>query len=144
MQDDDILTDDDRTETRPTTEGSSERTTAAGDAVVEVPEAPARTTAAGGADVASEGREALLDRDRAEGFRRRWEDVQTGFVDRPRDSVEQADRLVLEVMQQVQASFTLARERLESRWSKNDEASTEDLRQALRRYRSFFDRLLGA
>ncbi len=90
------------------------------------------------------GDDALLDRDRATNFRRRWEDIQADFVDHPRESVEQADRLVLEVVQQLQASFTLARERLESQWSQGDDASTEDLRLALRRYRSFFDRLLAA
>jgi hypothetical protein len=86
----------------------------------------------------------LLDRDRSESFRRRWSDIQADFVDRPRESVEQADRLVLEVVEQLQASFTSAREQLESQWSGGDEASTEDLRLALRRYRSFFDRLLAA
>jgi hypothetical protein len=86
----------------------------------------------------------LLDRDRSESFRRRWAVIQAEFVDRPRESVEQADRLVLEVVDELQTSFTTARERLESQWSGGDEASTEDLRLALQRYRSFFDRLLAA
>jgi hypothetical protein len=123
--------------------GAPQRTDAVDDAFLKVSDVRSDANEAGDGDAAVEG-DALLDRDRAESFRRRWEEVQTGFVDRPRESVEHADRLVVEVMQQVQASFTLARERLESQWSENDEASTEDLRQALRRYRSFFDRLLGA
>jgi hypothetical protein len=109
------------------------------------PTSGARTTTDGDRDARLDrDGEALLDRDRATNFRRRWEEIQTGFVDRPRESVEEADRLVLEVVQQLQASFTLARERLESQWSQGDDASTEDLRLALRRYRSFFDRLLAA
>ena len=111
------------------------------DAMVKVPEGASETTEG---TTPNDDPETLLDRDRAETFRRRWEDIQTDFVDRPRESVEQADRLVLEVVQQLQASFTLARERLESQWSEGEDASTEDLRQALRRYRSFFDRLLSA
>lgn len=125
---------------------ASETTTAVDDAFVKVPDAEdggaSEVAATGGAT--GDGREDLLDRDRAESFRRRWEDVQADFVDRPRESVEQADRLVLDVVQQLQASFTLARERLESQWSQGADASTEDLRQALRRYREFFDRLLAA
>jgi hypothetical protein len=121
---------------------ASETTTAVDDAFVKVPDAED----GGASEVAAtgDGPEDLLDRDRAESFRRRWEDVQADFVDRPRESVEQADRLVLDVVQQLQASFTLARERLESQWSQGADASTEDLRQALRRYREFFDRLLAA
>jgi hypothetical protein len=132
----DEMRDDERTDA---SSGATETTTAVDDAFVTVPE----PEDAGPSEAAGDEREELLDRDRAEGFRRRWEDIQTGFVDRPRESVEQADRLVLEVIQQLQASFTLARERLESRWSEGAEASTEDLRQALRHYRSFFDRLLA-
>jgi len=109
--------------------------------MVKVPDGAPETTEG---TTSNDDPETLLDRDRAETFRRRWEDIQTDFVDRPRESVEQADRLVLEVVQQLQASFTLARERLESQWSEGEDASTEDLRQALRRYRSFFDRLLSA
>jgi hypothetical protein len=145
--DDDTMRDEAPTEAStersvPTATDRSDTTTAVDDAFVKVPDdAGASTTT--GAD-AGDAREDLLDRDRAATFRRRWDDIQTDFVDRPRESVEQADRLVLEVMQQLQASFTLARERLESQWSEGGDASTEDLRQALRRYRSFFDRLLSA
>jgi hypothetical protein len=69
--------------------------------------------------------------------------LQTGFVDDPRQSVQQADALVGEVMQRLADMFAHERERLEGQWSRGDDVSTEDLRQALRRYRSFFDRLLA-
>jgi hypothetical protein len=135
--------------TDPTPE-RSDTTTAVDDAFTKVPEADSSRptddgTKAPAADGATQSDpEALLDRDRSESFRRRWDEIQAGFVDRPRHAVEGADRLVLEVVQQLQASFTLARERLEAQWGQGDDASTEDLRQALRRYRSFFDRLLSA
>jgi len=78
------------------------------------------------------------------GFRKRWETVQTGFVDEPRRAVEQADALVADVIKQLVGSFAEERGRLEGQWSQGNEASTEDLRVALQRYRSFFDRLLVA
>lgn len=78
----------------------------------------------------------------AEGFRSRWTEVQTGFVDEPRSAVEQADTLVAEMMKRLAQVFAEERAHLEEQWSRGDDISTEDLRQALRRYRSFFDRLL--
>jgi hypothetical protein len=78
----------------------------------------------------------------AEGFRTRWTTVQTGFVDEPRSAVEQADTLVAEMMKRLAQVFAEERAHLEEQWSRGDDISTEDLRQALRRYRSFFDRLL--
>jgi len=76
-------------------------------------------------------------------FRSRWDTIQTGFVDEPRQSVEQADSLVAEVMQRLAEVFADERSKLEEQWSRGDDVSTEDLRIALRRYRSFFDRLLS-
>ena len=73
----------------------------------------------------------------------RWQEIQSSFVDRPRDSVEQADELVADLMQRLAASFSEERERLETQWDRGDDVSTEDLRVALTRYRSFFDRLLS-
>lgn len=85
----------------------------------------------------------LLSADSAETFRSRWNTIQTGFVDEPRRAVEQADTLVAEVMQHLAQTFADERARLESQWSRGDDVSTEDLRVALQRYRSFFDRLLS-
>jgi hypothetical protein len=76
-------------------------------------------------------------------LRDRWTDVQTGFVDEPRAAVEQADALVAEVMKRLADSFATERQALEQQWSRGDDVSTEELRLALRRYRSFFDRLLS-
>ena len=92
----------------------------------------------------SDEREPLLPPDQAERYRSRWTEIQAGFVDEPRESVEQADRLVADLMQNVAAGFSQAREQLESQWDGGDELSTEDLRVSLTRYRSFFDRLLSA
>jgi phytoene dehydrogenase-like protein len=78
----------------------------------------------------------------ADELRERWESVQNSFVDEPRRAVEQADILVAETMEKLANTFSAARRRLESQWSGGKEFSTEDLRQALRQYRSFFNRLL--
>ncbi len=86
---------------------------------------------------------ALFDRGAAEQLQKRWQAIQVEFVDEPRGAVEQADGLVAEVMQQLAESFAAERRELEAAWSGGREASTEDLRQAIRRYRSFFNRLLG-
>ena len=76
-------------------------------------------------------------------FRTRWTDIQTGFVDEPRRAVEQADALVAEVIKRLASSFAEERSKLEGQWGRGDDVSTEDLRVSLRRYRSFFDRLLN-
>jgi hypothetical protein len=75
-------------------------------------------------------------------FRAQWSKVQTGFVDEPRRTVEDADKLVAAVMQRLAEGFANERSGLEKQWDSGDDASTEDLRIALQRYRSFFDRLL--
>lgn len=77
------------------------------------------------------------------GYRTRWESIQTGFVDQPRAAVEQADELVSQVVTRLTEVFTRERSRLEGQWTKGDNVSTEDLRIALTRYRSFFQRLLS-
>jgi hypothetical protein len=85
----------------------------------------------------------LLAADEAGNLRSRWDAIQTGFVDEPRRAVEQADSLVAEVMQRLAQLFADERSKLEGQWSRGDNVSTEDLRVALQRYRSFFDRLLS-
>jgi hypothetical protein len=89
-------------------------------------------------------REPLLPPDQMERFTERWHEIQAGFVDRPRESVEEADGLVADLMQRLAASFSNERDRLEGQWDKGDDVSTEELRVVLTRYRSFFDRLLAA
>jgi len=99
-----------------------------------------------GADVQrvdTERREGLFPGSEAQGFQGRWSDIQASFVDEPRRSVEQADGLVAEVMQRLAQVFSDERGRLEKQWDRGEDTDTEALRQALRRYRSFFDRLLA-
>jgi hypothetical protein len=85
----------------------------------------------------------LLAAQDAEGFRARWTDVQTAFVDSPRQSVEEADALVAEVMQHLAKTFADERSELERQWDRGDDIATDDLRTAFQRYRSFFERLLA-
>lgn len=95
-------------------------------------------------DSTAQEQEPLLSEDQTEGFTNRWREIQVGFVDEPRESVAQADTLVADLMQQLAASFSDERQRLEQQWDSGADVSTEDLRVALTRYRSFFDRLLSA
>ena len=78
-----------------------------------------------------------------EELRRGWDGVQAGFVDDPKRCVEQADGLVSDTVERLSNSFAAARSRLEQQWGRGEEASTEDLRVALKRYREFFERLLA-
>jgi hypothetical protein len=91
-----------------------------------------------------DGWQPLLPADQTERFTGQWHEIQTQFVDEPRQSVEQADALVADLMQRLAASFSNEREHLEAQWDAQGNASTEDLRVALTRYRSFFERLLSA
>ena len=88
--------------------------------------------------------EPLLPADHSDRYRQRWNELQSRFVDEPRDTVEKADGLVAELMQDLAGSFSDTRSSLEEQWTRGDDVSTEDLRVALQRYRSFFERLLSA
>jgi hypothetical protein len=94
-------------------------------------------------DTGDDAPELLGREDNAE-FQSRWEKIQTGFVDEPRRTVEQADELVAEVMKRLAEGFASERERLEGQWGRGEDVSTEDLRVTLQRYRGFFQRLLSA
>jgi hypothetical protein len=94
------------------------------------------------------GETPLFDAAAGRQLRERWLNVQTAFVDEPREAVQKADALVAEVLQQLTNMFAREREELEAAWTSGDEGSdsevtTEDLRLAIRRYRSFFNRLLS-
>jgi hypothetical protein len=91
---------------------------------------------------AEKNEESLFADDELSGFRSRWNEIQVGFVDDPPQAVEQADALVSDLVEQLTAGFSEARSRLEDQWTQGEEASTEDLRIALTRYRAFFNRLL--
>ena len=90
----------------------------------------------------SEQEQELFGSDELQGFRSRWEEVQAGFVDEPREAVQRADELVSDLMTKLTSGFDQTRSGLEEQWNKGEEASTEDLRVALTRYRAFFNRLL--
>jgi hypothetical protein len=85
----------------------------------------------------------LFSLEEAKDFRARWDAIQVSFVDEPRRTVEQADNLVALTMKRLAEMFAAERAKLESQWDRGDNVSTEDLRLALRRYRSFFGRLLS-
>jgi hypothetical protein len=84
----------------------------------------------------------LLNRDQSEHFRTLWNGIQGKFIDEPRVAVQQADALVSEVVEQITQMFASEHSTLEAQWNQGNDVSTEDLRQALRRYRSFFNRLV--
>lgn len=86
----------------------------------------------------------LLEDEELHSIRGQWKDIQAEFVDEPRKAVQEADALIAELMQRLAQTFASEREELESRWAGGEDVSTEDLRRGLRRYRSFFERLLAA
>jgi len=128
--DDDALRDEATTDADPAIDASQERSTTTRTGSEAAPE--------------SDGERTSLLGDEGDGFWTRWEQIQVRFVDEPRQSVEQADALVLEVTQRLTSMFDQERTTLEGRWGSGDDVSTEDLRVALQRYRSFFERLLSA
>jgi hypothetical protein len=85
----------------------------------------------------------LLSGEESDNLRREWDGIQAGFVDEPRHAVEQADNLVATTMKRLAEMFSAERSKLESQWDRGGDVSTEDLRLALQRYRSFFQRLLS-
>jgi hypothetical protein len=87
--------------------------------------------------------EPLFAGNQAQDLRSQWERVQAGFVDEPKQAVQQADELVANTIARLTEVFASERTKLEAAWGKNEDVSTEDLRVALRRYRSFFNRLLA-
>lgn len=78
-----------------------------------------------------------------DGLRTKWKEIQVAFVDEPRKAVQQADGLVASAMKRLAEVFAEERAGLEKQWDRGDNVSTEDLRVALQRYRTFFDRLLS-
>jgi hypothetical protein len=99
----------------------------------------------GGSVTADSGpRASLLEGGELQSMTTRWKDIQAEFVDEPTKAVQEADALVAELMQRLAVMFATERAGLENRWAGGAEVSTEDLRQGLRRYRSFFERLLAA
>lgn len=87
--------------------------------------------------------EAVFSHDEVNELRPLWAAIQTKFIDEPRQSVEEADGLVAATIKRLAESFAKERAKLETQWMTGGDVSTEELRLALRRYRSFFDRLLS-
>jgi hypothetical protein len=85
----------------------------------------------------------LFAAEEVQGFRDNWQEIQIAFVDDPKNAVSQADELVAAVIQSLAATFAEHKSELESQWNQG-EAATEDLRLALRQYRSFFNQLLSS
>ncbi|WP_431951113.1 hypothetical protein [Actinacidiphila sp. bgisy167] len=106
-------------------------------------EAPARDTTEPAGDTTADEAPQLLRSEDQEGFRARWQRIQSDFVDDPRDAVHAADELVADVMQKLASTFAQHKQDLEGQWTRGEQVNTEDLRTALRRYRSFFNRLLS-
>ncbi|MEO8924192.1 MAG: hypothetical protein ABI330_15425 [Caldimonas sp.] len=79
----------------------------------------------------------------AEDFRARWDAVQISFVDDPKQAVRKADELVAQVMKNLAETFSAERAKIDAQFNETGDAATENLRVALRRYRSFFQRLLS-
>jgi hypothetical protein len=129
-----------RSPTRATQAGTS---SAGADVATSQAPSPFAPTSAAGPDSATANGAPLLPEELSTTFQRRWEEVQTRFVDEPRGAVEDADGLVANLMQQLAQGFAQERERLEAQWGRGEDISTEDLRVALQRYRSFFQRLLS-
>jgi hypothetical protein len=84
----------------------------------------------------------LFAEDAAADFRSRWDVIQRGFVDDPQQAVRAGDELVAQVIKSLAETFSNQRSTLEGELNQTDQSSTESLRLALRRYRSFFERLL--
>ena len=90
-----------------------------------------------------EERVALFVSNEANDLRARWDGIQVGFVDEPRKAVQEADALVSATIKRLAEIFADERHKLEKQWDRSENVSTEDLRLALQRYRSFFARLLA-
>jgi len=93
-------------------------------------------------DTATEERATLIPPDRAESYNSRWTQLKSDFVDEPSRAVRGANELVGEVLDELEDLFRRQRAELEEGLD-SEQTTTEDLRQALGRYRSFFDRLLS-
>ena len=91
----------------------------------------------------TDAQSALFSQDESKELHAKWDVIQVGFVDEPRQAVESADSLVAGAMKRLAEIFAEERARLEGQWDRGDSVSTEELRLALRRYRAFFGRLLS-
>ena len=96
------------------------------------------------ADPSGDATVRLFQSDELQAVVRKWREIQAEFVDQPKRAMQEADELVSELMDRLTQTFAAQRDQLEARWSESETISTEELRQGLQRYRSFFERLLAA
>jgi hypothetical protein len=116
------------------------------DANVDLRKQPVKVTSGGqpqGTTSAQTNTTPLFPENELSDLKGRWDGIQQGFVDQPRKAVEEADNLVAQTMKRLADVFAQERAGLEGQWDRGDNVSTEDLRVALQRYRSFFQRLLA-
>jgi hypothetical protein len=135
-------TSDPRDGDRTTDVREADRTTDRRDGEADLAGSEASAGLTTGTASSSQDYDALVAQDVAVDFRTRWQVVQEGFVDDPRNAVSEADRLVDELLKRLSETFDQQHHGLEEQWS-DGEPSTEDLRRALQRYRAFFQRLLA-
>ncbi|MEU4201976.1 hypothetical protein [Streptomyces sp. NPDC045470] len=85
--------------------------------------------------------EPLLPSDAREKLRQRLDHAVNGFVDRPREAVQEADGIYEELAALLPEALAARRRALHSSWEQGN-ADTEQLRVALRHYRETAQRLL--
>lgn len=85
----------------------------------------------------------LLDQNLADDLAEEWQTVQARFVDDPRDAVRSADQLVSRAMSGITDRLGRTKSELETQWSRDGEADTEQLRRALQQYRTVLGGLLN-
>lgn len=91
----------------------------------------------------SESATGLHSNDKSEHFPKLWDEIQSKFVDNPYIAIQQADELTAEVIEKITEMFASELNSLQNQWHENDKVTTEDLRQALQRYRAYFTSLVG-
>lgn len=127
-----------------TVDTGAPETVSPADTLAPVPETTPDTKTDRSATDEEEPSQPLFAADEVDGYRENWQSIQIAFVDDPQRAVREADELVAKVIQSLAATFAAHKSELEGQWSRGGEVATEDLRLALRQYRSFFHQLLSA
>lgn len=83
----------------------------------------------------------LIDSESLSALRSEWDAIQVLFVDDPRNAVVRADELLVRAFTVISNAIARDRSEIHERWS--HDATTEDLRIAMQRYRWHLRSLLG-